>query len=358
MPMLTHPTTTKVADIADVVAGVDTHRDTHTLELVTAAGLTLAACQIPNTSAGYAQVLTWISDHTHDDQHVVVGIEGTGSYGKALTRALLHAGVQVADIPRARRADPRRGKSDPIDAHTIALTTLATDLDQLAAPRADGDREALRILLAARTDLTGAATAATNRVKDLLRAGDDTDRDTARSPLSQATLTHLTRRRPRHGETRVEATRRTEITRLTRHLLNLGRDLATNKATLTEIVTDLADGLLDLTGVGPVTAATALAAYSHPGRVRNDAAYAALAGTSPIPASSGQTTRHRLNRGGDRALNSAIHTITLTRTRCCPRTHAYITRRRAEGKTDREIRRCLKRYITRELYRKITAAMT
>jgi transposase len=98
-------------------------------------------------------------------------------------------------------------------------------------------------------------------------------------------------------------------------------------------------------------------AFSHPGRCRNDAAFASLAGTCPIPASSGHTVRHRLNRGGDRALNRAIHTIVVTRARCCPTTRAYITRRRAEGKTDKEIRRCLKRYVARQLYRALTKAM-
>jgi transposase len=122
-------------------------------------------------------------------------------------------------------------------------------------------------------------------------------------------------------------------------------------------VDDIAPGLTDRYGVGPVTAAQAVVSFSHPGRCRNEAAFAALAGTSPLPASSGRTVRHRLNRSGDRALNCAIHTIALTRTRSCPRTRAYIERRTAEGKTPREIRRCLKRYIARELYRQLTRSM-
>ena len=120
----------------------------------------------------------------------------------------------------------------------------------------------------------------------------------------------------------------------------------------------MAPGLTDRRGIGPVTAAQAIVSFSHPGRCRSEAAFAALAGTSPLQASSGRTVRHRLNRGGDRALNSAIHTIALTRMRSCPRTRAYVARRTAEGKTTREIRRCLKRYIARELYRTLTAAMT
>lgn len=115
---------------------------------------------------------------------------------------------------------------------------------------------------------------------------------------------------------------------------------------------------MDHHGVGPVTAAQSVVSFSHPGRCRNEAAFAALAGTCPLPASSGRTVRHRLNRSGDRALNRAVHTIALTRMRSCARSRAYVARRTAEGKSSREIRRCLKRYIARELYRTLTRAMS
>lgn len=128
-------------------------------------------------------------------------------------------------------------------------------------------------------------------------------------------------------------------------------------ARLLTIVEDIAPGLTSRYGVGPVSAAQAIVSFSHPGRCRSEAAFATLAGTSPVPASSGQTIRHRLNRGGDRALNRAIHAIALVRMRSCPRTRAYVARRTAEGKTPREIRRCLKRYIARELYRQLTRTM-
>ena len=120
---------------------------------------------------------------------------------------------------------------------------------------------------------------------------------------------------------------------------------------------DIAPGLTSRYGVGPVSAAQAIVSFAHPGRCRSEAAFASLGGTSPIPASSGRTVRHRLNRGGDRALNRAIHAIALVRMRSCPRTRAYVARRTAEGKTTREIRRCLKRYIARELYRQLTRTM-
>ena len=134
--------------------------------------------------------------------------------------------------------------------------------------------------------------------------------------------------------------------------------LKAHRTQLQAIVDELAPGLTDRPGIGLVSVAQAIVSFSHPGRCRNDAAFAALAGTSPLESSSGRTVRHRLNRGGDRALNRAIHTIALTRMRSCPTTRAYVARRTAEGKTLREIRRCLKRYIARQLYRTLTTAMT
>jgi transposase len=152
--------------------------------------------------------------------------------------------------------------------------------------------------------------------------------------------------------------RQAEIRRLALALREATRALKANRTQLQAIVDELAPGLTSQRGIGPVSAAQAIVSFSHPGRCRNDAAFAALAGTSPLEASSGRTIRHRLNRGGDRALNRAIHTIAITRMRNCPTTRAYVARRTAEGKTPREIRRCLKRYIARQLYRTLTTAMT
>jgi transposase len=158
--------------------------------------------------------------------------------------------------------------------------------------------------------------------------------------------------------TRAEAIRQAEIRRLAVALRAAERQLKDNRRQLQALVDDLAPGLTDQYGIGPISAAQAIVSFSHPGRCRNEAAFAALAGTSPIPASSGRTTRHRLNRSGDRALNRAVHTIAFTRIRSCPRTRAYVLRRTAEGKSSREIRRCIKRYITRQLYRTLTTAMS
>ena len=231
------------------------------------------------------------------------------------------------------------------------LAALRLDADRLPTPRADGDREALRILLSARQELTTASTAQTNRLRALLLGGDDTDRQLARGALTEARLAGLARRRPPREASREQAVRHAEIRRLALALREAARELKANRAQLQTIVNDIVPGLIERRGIGPVSAAQAIVSFSHPGRCRNDAAFAALAGASPLPASSGRTVRHRLNRGGDRALNRALHTIAVTRMRSCPTTQAYVARRTAQGKTPREIRRCLKRYIARQLYR-------
>jgi transposase len=149
---------------------------------------------------------------------------------------------------------------------------------------------------------------------------------------------------------------RAEAARLARRVLDLDSELRDNREQITTLVSASAPELLELPGVGAVTAAVILTVWSHPGRIRSEAAFAKIAGTCPLPASSGNTVRHRLNRTGDRRLNRALNTIVLTRVRADPRTRAYVQRRLAEGKTAREIRRCLKRYATRQIFRTLNAA--
>jgi transposase len=347
-----------LAEHLDAVIGVDTHRDTHQVEIALPTGTPIATITISNDSAGFAELLGWVVDHAPGPR-LVVAIEGTRSYGVGLARAVAAAGLIVIECEQPHRKTRRgKGKSDPIDAHLAVLTALGLDADRLPSPRADGDREALRILLGARHDLTTSHTAATNRLRALLLSGDDRDRQGARAALTITVLTTLARRRLPGDSSREQAVRQAEIRRLALALRETSHQLKANRREIQAIVNDLAPGLTQRHGIGPISAAQAIVSFSHPGRCRNDAAFAALAGTNPIQASSGRTIRHRLNRGGDRALNRAIHTIALTRIRSCERTRAYVQRRTAEGKTPREIRRCLKRYIARELYRTLTAAMT
>lgn len=347
-----------LAEVIDAVVGIDTHRDVHVAELAAPTGSPLASVQITNTSAGYAELLEWIAQHSPGPR-VVVAVEGTRSFGIGLARALSVAGLPVIECEQpTRKARRGRGKSDPIDAHLAVLTALQLDADRLPTPRADGTREALRILLSARQELTTTATAQTNRLRALLLTGPDRDRDLSRAPLTDATLTALTRRRLPAGATVEHAVRHEEIRRLSVALRQAARALKVNRRRLHDLVDAIAPGLTDRRGLGPISAAQAIVSYSHPGRLRSEAAFAALAGTSPLQATSGRTVRYRLNRGGDRALNRAVHTIALTRMRSCERTRSYVARRTAEGKTPREVRRTLKRYISRELYRALTATMS
>ena len=346
-----------LAEVVDAVIGIDTHRDTHEVEIADVTGKPIAVMRIGNDSAGFARLLAAIAE-VAPGPRVAVCIEGSRSYGIGLARALAAAGLLVLECEQPSRRQRRgKGKSDSIDAHLAVLAALRLETGRLPVPRADGDREALRILLVARQEMTEACTAQSGRLRALLLAGDDDDRRAARTTLSGRALAALADREVPVPASREQAVRQAEISRLARALAQARSQLKDNRARLLAIVDDIAPGLTSRFGVGPVSAAQAIVSFSHPGRCRSEAAYAALGGTSPLPASSGQTIRHQLNRGGDRALNRAIHAIALVRMRSCPRTRAYVARRTAEGKTMREIRRCLKRYIARELYRHLTRTM-
>ena len=287
---------------------------------------------------------------------MLIGLEGTRSYGVGLCRALQAAGLEVVEAEQPTKGQRRgRGKSDPIDAHLAALTVLRMPVDRKVVPRNDGDREALRILLGARREATTIKTKQTNRLRALLLTGEDDDRVLSKGAMTDARLNTIARRRARKGESTEQRVRREEATRLALAIRRVVAELKVNNTQLTELVQEFAPGLLDKVGVGPVSGAQSIVSFSHVGRCRSEAAFAALAGASPVQASSGRTTRHRLNRGGDRQLNRALHDIAKTRWRHCERTRAYITRRQAEQMPDREIRRCLKRYIARELFRALTA---
>ena len=339
-----------VADVVDAVIAVDTHADTLAAALAAPSGAVIAQREFPATGEGSQALIGWAL--THDPgPRLVFAIEGSRSYGIGLARAVARLGLPVIELERPARAERRgRGKSDAIDAVLGARKALGLDADALPTPRADGDREALRILLVARREMTREKTAKTNRLVALLRTGSDADRDLVRTRLGAATLTRIARRRG-SSDTREQAIRRIEARRLAVSITELDRQLTENNKQLAGIVEELAPGLLQRPGLGPVSLAQAITSWSHHGRCRSEAAYARLGGASPLEASSGRTVRHRLNRGGDRQLNRALHDIAKTRMIHCPRTRAYLERRRAEGLTDREIRRCLKRYIARELYR-------
>jgi transposase len=342
-----------VADSYDLLVGVDTHAASHTYAIIDAAtGALVEHREFPTSPAGLRRAQDWINRRT-DSRPVLVLIDGAGSYGAVLTEQLLTAGCDIAEAPDVpRRVRHASGKSDTIDAAEIARAARGLSAAQLRRPRQGGDRTILRVLSAARDQMTGERTRTINALTALLRTIDlGVD---ARRALSATTIATITGWRTTTAPT-ARAVCRSEAIRLARRVRALDAELAANHTALAAAVTAQAPELLEVRGVGPVVAATVLQAWSHPGRVRSEAAFAALAGVAPLQASSGNTRRHRLNRGGDRRLNRALYTIALTRLGHDPRTRAYRTRRAAEGATKREIIRILKRYISRELFRLLAA---
>ncbi len=339
-----------VAEQYRFVAGVDTHARTHTLAMLdSSSGRQVDAVTFPATAAGIARAGNWVTRRSGDPSTVLVSMEGTSSYGAKLREYLNSRAFRVVEAPSPSRALRRtKGKSDQLDAMRAAQAVLSLPSDRLTEAKAGDSITALRVLSVAREGMTRQRTAAINSLTALLRTvelGMD-----ARKPLTQKQLQQIAAWRARHENIAARVSR-AEAVRLARQILVLQELLKRNAKELLDLVSEMAPGLLALPGIGAVTAAVILASWSHPGRIRSEAAFAALAGTCPIPASSGNTTRHRLNRGGDRRLNRAIHTIAIVRMGCDQRTREYVTKRRGEGRSKKDIIRSLKRYITREIFK-------
>jgi len=350
---------TIVAHAHPYVVGVDTHARTHTLAILVAATAELVSAeQFPATGPGMDRAVAWAARRTGGDLATLWVIEGVATYGARLAAAVSQVGYEIVEAARMdARTHRGTGKSDSLDARRIAAAVLPLEPAQLRRPRSDnGVRAALRVLVTAREHMTTERTATVNALIALLRVvelGVD-----ARKPLTAKQMSEVARWRAR-AEDLATATARTEAVRLAKRVVDLDAEIAANQTQMTGLIqASKAATLLDKTGIGPVTAAVVMTAWSHPGRVRSEAAFAALAGVNPIPASSGNTTRHRLNRGGDRRLNRALHMAVITRMTYHPETRAYVERRRAEGRTTKEIRRCLKRYLARQLYRTLNALHT
>jgi transposase len=290
--------------------------------------------------------------HQKAPGRVLVAMEGTGSYGAKFCDLLTQAGMQVAETRPPRRESRREGKSDDIDAEQAARHTLPLLTDRLITPRArTGAQAALRVLLTARHGMKKARSAAVNRLTALLRIHDlGID---ARTDLSAAQITNIAKWRARAHDDAVTETIRGEAIREAREIKLRDRELTDNEKGLTKHVKTLGAWLLDENQVGPYVAAQLLVAWSTKGRIHSEAAFARLGGIAPIPASSGNTNRHRLHRGGDRELNSALWTTARGRYYMDAGTAAYAAKRQADGKSDKEIIRCLKRYIARSLFRKM-----
>lgn len=337
-----------LADQLDYVVGVDPHRDLHALAIVhVRSGAVVFEATVAASSDGYAQTLSFANAHASGRR--AFAIEGSGSFGAGLTRYLTGRGERVLEVGRVRRERRSGGKTDALDAVRAARSVLG--LERPAIPRAGGDRQALQALVAAREGAVNAKCAGLAQLRDLLI----TTPEPLRSELRPLTLAPLLRRlatmrpdRRRDPELRGSMLALRSVARRVLQLTAEERELGRQ---IEALVRKLAPQLLDQPGVGPHAAAQLVLSWSHPGRIRSEAAFARLAGAAPIPASSGQTVRYRLDRSGDRKLNRALHLILVTRKRTHPPTKAYIERRIQEGKTRREANRCLKRYLARNLYR-------
>ena len=339
---------TRLADTVDGVIGVDTHRDTLAAAAIDPVGGTLGQTAAATDLAGYQRLLAF-------GQAQVPGrrcwaVEGAGSYGAGLTCFLQARGEWVVEIGRPKRPVRRTGaKSDALDALRAAREALACD--HLVLPRRRGDREALRVLLATRHSACRAKVAAINQLKALIIGAPEELRAELRGLGTKQQITRCARLRERPTRS-LEHRMTVRVLRCTAQRIRLlAAEAAGLRAELERLVAAIAPWLLELAGVGPISAAQVLVSWSHAGRLRSEAAFAALAGANPIPASSGQVIRHRLNRGGDRQLNRALHTIVVARLRDDPSSRAYAARRRSQGKSTRDVRRCLKRAVARQLFK-------
>lgn len=356
MHMLTEQTsaTATVAEVYRYVVGVDTHAKIHQYAILDAAtGRVLDEGGFPTSRAGLGRAVAWIGRRAEGEiDSVLVSCEGTGSYGARLAKVLSQVGYRVVDAPCPKR-DRGQDKDDTIDAIKAARGVLGKRADRLADVRAGELQETLKVLLAARDRMATESTRSINALTALLR-GTDLGID-ARRKLTMAQIREVSRWRTRQ-ESPATAAARAETVRLAGAIIGLDEALKANKTQLRQIVLAHAPVLLTSFGIGPVNAAIVLSVWSHPGRIHHEAAFAKLGGVSPIKIESGQSTEHRLNRGGDRQLNRALHSIAKTRMERDPNTQAYVLRRTQQGLSKRRIRRCLKRYIARQLFRTLTGA--
>ena len=339
-------------DQTSVIGGVDTHKDAHVASVMDGLGRTLGTASFPADAKGYDHLLAWMESHGPVE---AVGVEGTGSYGAGLARRLAAGGTRVLEVNRPnRQARRRRGKTDTVDATAAARAALNGDAD--AEPKAgDGPVEAIRMLSVARRSAVKARTQATNHVHGLVVTAPEHLKDRLRGLRAAAIVGACARLRPDTAADAVDAAAKTALRTLARRHRALTAEIDALDADLLALCEQANPALLGACGVGPDAAAALLvAAGDNPDRMRSEASFAALCGTSPVEASSGATVRHRLNRGGNRQANNALWRIAMIRMRIDDRTIEYAARRRAEGKTRREIIRCLKRYIARDVYRLLT----
>jgi len=331
-----------------VTGGVDTHKDAHVAAVVDAWGAVLGTASFPNRAAGHTALGAWLGGFGALDR---VGIEGTGSYGAGLARALRQSGIAVVEVNRPdRRARHQEGKSDPLDAVAAARAVLAGR--HAGVPKSgDGIVEAIRMLRLARRSAVQSRTQCVNQLHALIDTAPTVLHDQwARQRIDQIIATAADETVTGPLEDPAVCATWTAGVLATRHVWLTEQITAIDKH-LAVLVPTAAPTLVALFGVGIDTAgALIVAAGDNPDRLDREASFAALCGVNPLPASSGRTTRHRLNRGGNRAANQALWRIALVRMAHDPTTRAYVERRTAQGLSKREIIRCLKRSIARQVF--------
>lgn len=339
-----------------VTGGVDTHVEAHVAVVLDGIGRVLGTESFPAEQKGYADLLSWMARHGELGK---VGVEGTGSYGAGLARYLSANGVEVVEVIRPNRQVRRhRGKSDPTDAEAAARAVLSGEAK--GAPKSrDGGAEGLRALRVARKGAVKARTQAANQLRDLVVSAPEELRVRLRSLKTEQRVALSARFRPSRSADHLEVTK-AAMRSVARRYEQLSAEIAELDQAMDDLVEVTAPaGFTDKVGVGTQVAAALLATVGdNPGRLKSDASFAALCGASPVDASSGKQKRHRLNRGGNRQANSALWRIVHTRMRHDPRTIAYVERRTKEGKTTKEIVRCLKRYVAREMYKALVVEQT
>ena len=341
-----------------IVGGVDAHADTHHVAALDQRGALLSTKSFPTTTPGYSQLLDWLSRFGEID---AVAVESTGSYAAALVRYLHEHDVRVLEVNQPHAHARRRvGKSDPIDAEMAARLFLAGKAK--AVPKqTDGIVESIRLLRAARHSAVKSRSAAIVQLRDIIITAPQELRDqlSDRKTL-RGKATVCARFRPSARELRSPSqAAKFALRSLAQRIEALDREITALDRELEQLVAAAAPRTTQLLGISTGHAGQLLVtAGQNIDRLHGESAFAALCGASPIPASSGKTVRHRLNYGGDRQANRALHLIAVCRLRYCPRTRAYAKRRTAEGKTKLDIMRCLKRYIAREVYNTLRADLT
>lgn len=335
------------SDDCEVILGVDTHLDMHVGAVINQSGKLLGTRTVSATSTGYVDLLNWVSSFGTAS---VAGVEGTGTYGAGLCRFLLDKGITVLEVNRPDRAKRRlQGKSDPTDAENAARSVLAGVATAIPKVQS-GACEAMRIITVARRSAVKAKTQAINQLRALLVSAPQEIREKLWKVKSAGCAQGCARVRSL-GDTVLLQTMTMTLRSLAKRWLLLSAEIRQLDNQLETLTRQHAQQLRGQFGVGPYTAAILLSvAGDNTERLKSEAAMAAMCGVNPLPASSGKTVRHRLNRGGSRAANNALWTIAMVRMRSDPRTRAYVDRRTHEGLTTKEIHRCLKRYIVRELF--------